>query len=289
MGDFFFDEPFVGTEAVAAGRLTKGQLRRFRRVHRGVYIDPTVSVTPILRAQAAWLWAGGKGVLAGRSAAALHGCRWIDTLAPAELIRGGSRRGSAGLVVHGDTLLDDEVCHVDSMAVTTPARTGFDIGRWLDPDDAIAQLDALCRATHLIPRDILELAGRHPHERGLVQLGTVLAKVDPGAESIPESRVRLLLIRGGLPVPETQLPIVDGARVIARADMGWRRWRTAVEYDGTHHWTDERQRTRDIERYEECASLGWSMIRVNSEQLRRRPKSIVNRVRLRLRAAGAPV
>ncbi|MEE2059774.1 DUF559 domain-containing protein [Rhodococcus artemisiae] len=287
MGDF--DVPFLGTEAVAAGRLTQGQLRSFRRVHRGVYIDPKVSVTPILRAQAAWLWSGRRGVLAGRSAAALHGCKWIDTRAPAELIRSGSRRAAAGLVIHGDTLLDDEVCHLDSMAVTSPARTGFDLGRWLDPDDAIAQLDALCRVTHLTPCDIHELAERHPRERGLTQLGDVLRQVDPGAESIPETRVRLLLIRGGLPVPETQVPIVDGSRILARADMGWRQWRTAVEYDGIHHWTDERQRTRDIERYEACESLGWSMIRVNSEQLRRRPASIVNRVRLRLRAAGAPV
>ncbi|MFX1760053.1 DUF559 domain-containing protein [Rhodococcus sp. As11] len=71
--------------------------------------------------------------------------------------------------------------------------------------------------------------------------------------------------------------------------MGWHEWRTAVEYDGVHHWTDERQRTKDIERYESFASLGWSVVRVNSEQLRMRPLTIVERVRRALRASGAPV
>lgn len=287
MGEF--DEPFIGTEAVAAGRVSLRQLRRFRRVHRNVYIHPDVEVTPVLRARAAWLWSARTGVAAGLSAAALHGCRWIDTTAPAELVRTGSHRGSAGVMIHSTALNDDEVCVVDGMRVTTPARTAFDVGRRLERDDAIATLDALCRATRIHPRGVLDIAARHPGVRGLKQLTEVVALVDPGAESIPETKVRLLLVRSGLPAPETQVPIVDGSRVIGHADMGWRHWRTAVEYDGTHHWTDERQRTYDIERYEAFASLGWSVVRVNSEQLRRRPASIVARVRQRLRASGAPV
>ncbi len=62
-----------------------------------------------------------------------------------------------------------------------------------------------------------------------------------------------------------------------------------VEYDGEQHWSDERQRTWDIERMERLAELGWVVVRVNAEQLRRRPQVIVARVRDRLRQAGAPV
>ena len=287
MGEF--DRPFLGSEAVAQGRVGSGQLRRFTRLYRNVYIDASVPLDAAHRAHAAWLWSGRVGVVAGLSAAAMHGSRWIDVREPAELVRHGSRRGCTGVLVHGDTLLSDEVCDVRGLPVTTPARTGFDLGRWLARDDAVARLDELCRVTRLQPAEIAALAERHPGERGLAKLTDVLALVDPGAESPQESRVRLLFVRSGLPVPQTQVPIVDGNRVIGHADLGWPRWRVAVEYEGAHHWTDPRQRTVDIERYEEFAALGWAVIRVNSELLRRTPRTVVERVRRHLRDAGAPV
>ena len=287
MGEF--DEPFSGTDALAEKCLTPYRLRTMRRLHRDVYIHPDAEMTALRRARAAWLWTRGCGVLAGLSAAAVHGSRWVDGRAPAELLRTGSRRGTAGVRVHGDTVHEEEICEREGMSVTTPARTGFDLARWLAPARAVEQLDALCRATGLDPADILALADRHRGERGLPQVRAVVPRVDPGAESPPETRVRLLLVHHGLPAPATQLPIVDESRVIGWADMGWHEWRTAVEYDGVHHWSDERQRTKDIERYESFASLGWSVIRVNSEQLRMRPLTIVERVRRALRASGAPV
>lgn len=288
MGDF--DEPFLGTEAVHANQLTRRQLRSFRRVHRNVYVHHDVAVTARTRARAAWLWAGGDGVLAGYSAAAMHGSRWIDASEPAELIRSGSRRAITGIIVYAGGLHDDEVCVVEGMPVTTPVRTAFDLGRRLPMDSAIAQIDALCRATSLTPARLSQCTDRHAGERGVGRLRRVVELVDPGAESIPETRVRLLLIRAGLPRPQTQVPIMDDAgRVVGWADLGWKQWRTIVEYDGIHHWTDEHQRTKDIERYETFAAMGWSVVRVNSEQLRTRPGAIVDRVRRYLRNAGAPV
>lgn len=284
-----FDEPFTGTDATARQCLTSHGLRGMRRLHRNVYIHPKAEVTPLRRARAAWLWSGGDGVLAGWSAAAVHGDRWVDHRLPAELIRNGSRRGTPGIVVRGDTLAASEVCTVDDMRVTTPVRTCFDLARWLPAHQAVEHLDAVCRATGVAPSSVLQSAEQHPGERGLEQLRIVVPLVDPGAESIPETRVRLLLVSNGLPAPETQLPILDGDRVVAWTDMGWREWRTAVEYDGIHHWTDERQRTKDIERYEMLAALGWAVVRVNSEQLRSRPSEVVERVRRRLRNAGARV
>ncbi|WP_307718088.1 DUF559 domain-containing protein [Rhodococcus marinonascens] len=71
--------------------------------------------------------------------------------------------------------------------------------------------------------------------------------------------------------------------------MGWERWKVLVEYDGRQHWSDERQRTWDIERLERLADLGWVVVRVNAEQLRMRPHIVVARARERLRQAGAPV
>ncbi len=168
--------------------------------------------------------ANGEAVLAGFSAAAVHGTRWIGGGESATLIRRGSRRSVDGIEVRADAFLPDEVCRVGDMLVTTPARTVFDLGRWLPVDRAVEVLDTLCHDTGLRPAEISSVAGRHRGERGLASLRNVVLLVDPGAESPPETRTRLVLIRGGLPAPETRIPIEDRrGRVFARADLGWRR------------------------------------------------------------------
>jgi very-short-patch-repair endonuclease len=90
--------------------------------------------------------------------------------------------------------------------------------------------------------------------------------VDPGAESPRETWLRLLLIRAGFPVPQTQIPVYDeyGA-LVAVLDMGWENIRLAVEYEGDHHRTDRRQFNKDIRRADAIAELGWIHVRVTAE------------------------
>ncbi|MFD4184000.1 DUF559 domain-containing protein [Rhodococcus sp. NPDC058514] len=273
------------------GVVTAHQLRRdFVRLHRDVYVRKGTQPTAVARAHAAWMWSKGEGVLAGFSAAALHGSRWIDASEPAELIRSGHVRAPKGIVVRKAQLLNGETCRIGDIRVTTPARTAFDLGRTLDFDRAVEVLDALCNATDLEPAQVLEVAGRHLGARGLVQLRAVLGLVDGGAESPPETRTRLLIVRDGLPQPETQIKIRDrSGRIFARSDMGWECWRVLVEYDGGHHWLDERQRSHDIDRLADLESLGWAVVRVSAELLRDRPSVVLERVRAKLRAAGATV
>ena len=168
--------PFRGSEALRDGRLTRHGLRTFRRLHRDVYVHRSVEVTALSRARAAWLWANGEAVLAGFSAAAVHGTRWIGGGEPATLIRRGSRRSVDGIDVRADALLPDEVCRVGEMLVTTPARTAFDLGRWLPVDRAVEVLDALCHDTGLRPAEISAVAGRHRGERGLASLCEVMRR-----------------------------------------------------------------------------------------------------------------
>lgn len=80
-------EPFIGSEAVAQGLVTKSALRtRYTRLHPDVYIDPNREITPTVRAAAAWLWSRRRAVIAGRSAAAMHGAKWVDLTSPVELL-----------------------------------------------------------------------------------------------------------------------------------------------------------------------------------------------------------
>ena len=78
--------------------------------------------------------------------------------------------------------------------------------------------------------------------------------------------MRLLLIDAGLPKPETQIEFRD---LHIRADMGWREWNVAVEYDGIQHWTDSSQRSWVIERIAMLEAAGWVVIRVSAEMLKR--------------------
>lgn len=285
MGDY--DSPFRGSREVVAGRLTEHQLRHdFVRLYRDVYIRKRVPVTATVRARAAWLFAGTDVTLTGFSASALHGSRWIDAGEPAEVIRSGHHRAPSGMLTHDCRLDPDEFAIVGGLRVATPARAGFDLARRLSRIDAVVALDALCNATGLKPEAITDVADRHPGARGVRHLRRVLSDVDGGAQSPPETHTRLLLVDSGLPRPETQIPIVENGREFAYADMGWRRWRVLVEYDGDHHWLDRRQRAWDIERLARIEKLGWTVVRVGAELLYDRPRVLVARVKGTLGDAG---
>lgn len=277
------DEPFIGSTAIRRGIVTRHDLRtRFRRVFRDVYIGKDAPLTAAVKARAAWLSTGAP--LAGLSAAAVFGTKWLDVDAPAEIVR-ADRHRQPGLVVHTYQLDEDELCPLRSMLVTTPARTAFDIARGRTVDEAVPLLDALFNASRLKPDDVVAVAERHPGARGVRRLHAALELVDGGAESPPESRLRMLFIAANIPRPQTQIRFPD---LHIRVDMGWPEWKVAVEYDGIQHWTDSRQRSWDIERIALLEALGWTVIRVSAEMLSR-PDSVIERVRTKLRAAGCPL
>lgn len=271
--------PFRGAEAIRAGALSARALRRFyRAVYPGVYVPRGVEPSPAELARAAWLWSRGAGVVAGLSAAAIHGSKWIDSGLPAELVH-SNRRAPELLRVHTDRLSPDEITGIDGVAVTTAARTVFDLGRRLPVTEAVQRIDALMNATKVGLAEVHAVSERHPGVRGMSALRTTLELVDGGAESPYESLTRLMLVRAGLPRPQTQIRVVDqSGHLVAYLDMGWRDRRVAVEFDGAQHWTDARQRRRDIERSVDLDALGWIVIRVSSDMLRT-PGTVVERVR----------
>ncbi|OBI12849.1 DUF559 domain-containing protein [Mycobacterium sp. E2497] len=282
-------EPFVGTDAIRAGAWTQRELRRScTRIYRNVYQRRGGELTARDRAIAAWLWSGKQAVVAGTSAAALHGAQWVDPHSPAELVCDRTRPPSL-IVTRNETLATGEVTMVDGIPVTSAARTAFDLGRRPGWTLAVIRMDALARATGLAAEDVWPLMDKHRGARGMKQLRRVVPLVDAGAESPQETRTRLALIHGGLPRPQTQIVVrnVWGA-VLARIDMGWEEWLVGVEYDGPQHWTDPRIRANDIERTAELERRGWRLIRVGADLLRHRPDVVVERARSALAARGCP-
>lgn len=277
---------FSGAEAVAAGRLNRYQLRtRYHQVFRDVYVPRGMKITPVDKAVAAWLWSGRRATVAGLSAAALHGSVWIDAKHPAELNQASQHR-TPGIALHSDVLWDDETCLVRGITVTTPHRTAFDLGRRTGLTTAVIRIDALLQATELKIPDVQALVQRHKGVRGLVQLRQVLDLADYGSESPQETRLRLLYTEAGMRPSHTQINVFDSYTLVGRIDMGWPEWKVGVQYDGIQHWTDPRQRTKDIDQNVEYQELGWRIVRVGADLLRYRRRVIIDRTRQALHDAG---
>ncbi len=180
-------------------------------------------------------------------------------------------------------LADDEIACVAGLPVTTPVRTAYDLARFLPREQAVARLDALMRATPFTIEDVSLLAERYPGARGTRRLRSILPLIDGGAASPKETWLRLLLHDAGLPALTTQIPVVEGYRLLAMLDMGWREFGVAAEYDGDHHRSDRRQYVKDQWRLRRLAELGWVVIRVIAED---KPQDIIERVRGALIARG---
>ena len=83
----------------------------------------------------------------------------------------GTAAGSPASSCVSDTLAPQEVLTVDGIAVTTPARTAFDIGRrTLTRLHAVQRLDALVNATDVKIADVEAVIDEHAGARGLVRL-----------------------------------------------------------------------------------------------------------------------
>lgn len=260
------EEPFIGSDAVTSGALTPYALRsRHVAIHRDVFIPRGAELTAVNRAKAAWLWSQRHGVVAGRSASALHRAKWVDAHNPAEIIY-DNRHAPSSIRTWSDCVEDDEVALVDGMKVTTPARTALDLACRYRVDKSVAMIDALARATRLKMADVELLAERYEGRRGIRRARIALPLVDSGAESPRETWLRLLLIRAGFPPPQTQIPVYgEYGQLVAVFDMGWEEIKLAVDYEGEHHWMDRRRFNHDIRRAEAVAELGWTDIRVTAE------------------------
>lgn len=267
---------FRADEALKQGVLTRHELAAYhRRLFPGVYADKRTALSLNDRIVAAWLWSRRRAVICGLAASALHGAKWVHPGTPIEL-NFTRDKFPAGVTVYRDTLLTDEIAQHREMAVTTVARTAFDLARRLPLLNAVQHLDSLGRATRFRHDDVIAVAAAHPRVRGRRRLARLLDLMDAGAQSPKETWLRLLLIDAGFPRPQTQIPLLapDGFPLYF-LDMGWEDIKVAVEYDGEQHRTDIDQYRTDVIRAEYLDGLGWRRIRVLAGH---RPDDIVRRV-----------
>jgi hypothetical protein len=274
-------QAFIGSEAIEGG-LSRGKLRwNFTAVHPRVYLPNGVERTVFLNTMAAWLWTGRKGIITGRAAAALHGAKWVDASTPIELVTEHGRR-RAGVIVHEQSISDDEITCIAGVPVTTAVRTALDLARHLPRDTAVSHLDALAAATGVTRAEVFALTERYRGTPGIRRARIALSLMDAGAQSPRETRLRLWLIDDGLPAPRTQIRLSDG-RDEAFLDMGYDEPMVGLDYDGDQHESNRDQYVYDIGRAEFVDRQGWIDIHVVREHSRR---FVLHRVREAFRRRG---
>ncbi|HVH23913.1 MAG TPA: hypothetical protein VNA11_15800 [Pseudonocardia sp.] len=287
---------FRGSAAIRAGLVTPGQLRgpRYLRLFPDTYVRREREPPGLcLRSYAAHLYSGRRGILAGYSAADRQGAPCDPKgPVPAELTVGRiDLRSRKGLIVHRNKLRTDEYQVIDGVPVTTHLRTSYDLARWAgELVEAVVAVDALANRGRFVPSDVLELAGRYPGARGCARLPRVVELADRRAGSPMESRLRLVLVLRGLPVPEVQFPVLDDQRKRAVwLDLAYPERRIGIEYEGEEHTRPERV-LRDVGRYTGLVDRGWRIYRFTKYEVYGDPDDIAVKIARALAAApsGAP-
>ncbi len=136
-------------------------------------------------------------------------------------------------------LRDDDVMEIDGLLLTTPLRTACDLARLLPRHQAIGAMDQLARLGTFEVEEVVEsVQTRFKGMRGIVQARGLAPVVDGGAESQPESSLRLHWCDLGLPPPSTQVPVPSPTGGWYYLDVGNEEHRIAAEYDGEEFHTD---------------------------------------------------
>lgn len=241
------------------------------------------------------------GFLSHGTAAQLHGMpvpRVIQTdstihLARTRLLAAPRRKGITG---HRLVVTDSELSTVSGLPATSLSRTLLDLSAVVSVQDLVVAGDWMIsehrrnfgrRRVALLPlpvlRSYLESKKGVP---GLQRIRTAVELMRVGVDSPPETRIRLLLSREGLPEFIPDVPVMDETGNPALwVDLGCTKYRTCIEYDGEHHLKPGQQ-SRDNHRDLLTHELGWHQVKLNKHDVAQGPLWVVAKVRRALLKGG---
>lgn len=270
---------FRGSDALTWGDLTRAELHgpRFRRVLRGTYAPAGVDADHVLHCAAAGLLVPPSAMLTGASAATVLGLPWLRTGDDVEMVipDAGQVPRRHGVCVRRSTEPLPEGRPWATTQLAAPVRIAFDAAARVPLPVAVGRLDALVRAGICAPEALRRVVGRSS-ANDVVTVRQALDLLDPRAESIPESVLRVHLHLAGLPVVPQHVVLLDG-RAAARVDLALVEEQVAVEYDGQWHGLTE-QLAKDRQRLNRLSAARWAVVHVTAEDLRH-PGRVVAQVR----------
>lgn len=106
---------------------------------------------------------------------------------------------------------------------------------------------------------LTEMVRKYPVVPGAKRAAVAAALVRVGSDSPPESDCRLAIVGAGLPEPELQVALHPGDRYSPTLDLGYRKWKIGMQYEGAVHRSAERHST-DLWRDREFATEGWTVL-----------------------------
>jgi hypothetical protein len=251
---------------------------------RGLYVTEGSGL--VIRARAGLALAGPAAVVCGATGLALAGVDLPQRLTGDERIwlrvppdQRWPDRPEVRLV---RSLQSAPSCLVQGLPTLSLAHCWVQLATVADLDDMVRLADGLTRRRHPITtiealRRALDNLGP---ARGVRLARSALELARPGTDSPPETDLRLLLVRAGLPAPTVNLPIRDvTGRVIYWLDLGYDWALVAIEYDGAIHVGNREQMEADIVRRRRLEDLGWRIITVSRADLAHRRSDVVRSVR----------
>ncbi|MEH1165692.1 DUF559 domain-containing protein [Micromonospora sp. CPCC 205539] len=168
---------------------------------------------------------------------------------------------------------------------TDPGQAAWETAVWLEPVRAVAIVDSLL-GQGLVDRGTLaEVSARNADRAGGRRARWVFELADPGAQSPPESHLRVRLVLGGLPRPVVQHAVRLSNGLVLHPDLAWPEYRVAVEYDGQWH-ADAEHLHRDRRRLNQLVGAGWLVLHVTSKRLHTEFPAVLGEVRTALAARG---
>jgi hypothetical protein len=276
---------FIASHAIAEGAITRKQLRLlgYRRLVQGVYADPGLGLDHRLRCTGVALLLPPGTAIGGHSAAAWHGAPFAGVTDPVTVLRTADVRwaGPRGVRVHRTELAPGDLITADDVPVSSPLRTAWDVAALEPLGTAVAAIDAMVRFGAVSMSELGARLEGSAGDWGITKVRRAFGLVDPRAESSPESKVRVALVLAGLtPVP--QFHVMHHGEFLGKVDLAWPEAKLVVEYEGAHHFTDERI-VADDRRYAALIAAGWRVIRLYAPDLRNL-EDVVRRVQAALAA-----
>ncbi|MCI4063061.1 hypothetical protein MRQ36_10920 [Micromonospora sp. R77] len=289
---------FRGSDAIRRGLLTRHQLRgaSWLRLRQDVYADARLDRDHHLACRAALLRLPPGALIAGPSAAHLHGvgdaARFDDEV---HVLVSGSARvdPQTGIRVHrftpdlvgGRNGRSPARPPADGVGESGPLRTGpaecaWETAVWSDPFRAVAIVDALL-GRGLVRRDELaEVADRRAGRSGGRRAGWIFGLADPASGSSAESHLRVGLVLAGLPRPVARHPVRLGPDLVLHPELAWPEFHVAIECG------DRRRAVADHPGLARLADAGWLVLSVASRRLHREFPAVQAQVLAALRARG---
>lgn len=269
-----------------AARVRAGE---WTRVRSGAYVEPRAEASAsavrrhlsLARLVALREQLSIPYVLSHESAALLWGLPVLRQPARTHLVQRSrpTSRGARDVIRHVFDVPEDQRTVHREHPVTTLERTVVDCAMTLGAHGGLVVADAALhvgadRAGCLAI--LAGMAGRH----GAPTARAILDLADDGSESPGETSARFVLLRAGLPVPETQVAVSTPLGMFW-TDLGWREWRLLAEYDGRLKYgaagTASEVVVQEKRRQQAIEEAGWRVIRLTKEDLRE-PLEMVRRL-----------